>query len=255
MPNPLPLSITGAPLTTTADPNGTAPGSVVPAPWTSPPHAQSGDDSSALELELVDGTSATVMLWIWTQGTEWAQLGSVTLSAVHVVSAPVGAFGGGATIYAQVTAASGSPTTIRAGFTRPLPGTTGLVISNLPAVQASAPATVSVAFSAALEASHVVKNAAGTFYGYSGRLDATAPTGTYFVQALDASSLPPDGAVTMLVGAVKIQHLVNVDDYPFVDLGHVAKAAANGIVVVLSTTEFTKTISGAYLSITEARYS
>jgi hypothetical protein len=121
MSNPLPLSLTGAPLAAAADPNGTAPGSLTT--WTSPPHSGSADDSTAIVYELVDGTSLTVQTWEWIQGTEWAQLGApVVLSAVHQQSAPVLVPKGGATIYAQVTAAAGAPTTLRAGFTTVQPG-------------------------------------------------------------------------------------------------------------------------------------
>lgn len=136
MSGPLPLSLTGAPITTAADPNGTAPGSLTT--WTTPPHAGSGDDATAVELELVDGTSATVELWVWVQGTEWALEGTVTLAAVHQVSTPVGAFGGDAIIYPRVTAAAGGPTTIRAGFTRPLPGATTATVAGSVAVSSSA---------------------------------------------------------------------------------------------------------------------
>ena len=106
-------------------------------------------------------------------------------------------------------------------------------------------------FSTALETSHVLKATGGTFYEYAARVDSSAPTADYFVQVIDASSLPSNGAVTMLCGAVKCKHTSGVDDYPFVDIGDEGVVATNGIVIALSTTEFALTIAGAYLSITE----
>lgn len=121
MSSPLPLLFPGTPIVTAADPNGTAPGALTT--WTTPAHIQSSDDSTAIELELDDGTSITVELWVWITGTVWALEGTTVISAVHQISTPVGTFGGGATIYPRVTAVAGSPTTLRGAFTKPQPGT------------------------------------------------------------------------------------------------------------------------------------
>lgn len=104
--------------------------------------------------------------------------------------------------------------------------------------------------SSALEASHVISAAACTLRSVSVRLDSTAPTATYYVQVLNSATLPADGAVTRLISSEKVQHTLGADDlvtFPVPDGGISASA---GVVVVLSSTEFTKTISGAYLSIT-----
>jgi hypothetical protein len=111
------------------------------------------------------------------------------------------------------------------------------------------------AFSSALEASHVVKASAGNLYSTAARLDSTAPSGTYYVQILNAASLPANGAVTHLTAPKKIQHTTGVDDEFYYEFDPGGIAASTGIVVVLSTTEFTKTISGAYLSLLGASYS
>lgn len=109
-------------------------------------------------------------------------------------------------------------------------------------------------FSALLEASHVIKAKPGTFYEYAARLDKSAPTGDYWIQVIDAASLPGNGAVTFLTGSVKCPHVNGTDDYPFMQIGSEGVVATAGIVIALSTTEFTLTISGAYLSITETEY-
>ncbi len=100
--------------------------------------------------------------------------------------------------------------------------------------------------STALEASAVVKNAAGMLKGFDVRVDSTLASGTYYVQILNHASLPADGAVTHLIAPVKVIHTVGFDD--FIEDRFPDVSAGTGVVVCLSTTEFTKTIGGAYLS-------
>lgn len=113
---------------------------------------------------------------------------------------------------------------------------------------------LSIDKSAALEASSVTKASAGNLYWVSGRIDSTAPTATYYYQILSAASLPADGAVTFLVAPIKLQHVTGTDT-PII-IGEPNNAvtpiagSATGLVECLSSTEFTKTISGAYLSTT-----
>lgn len=108
----------------------------------------------------------------------------------------------------------------------------------------------SVDLSSALEASSVTKASAGNLKYFSGRINATAPTGTYYLQILNASSVPADGAVTHLVTPIKLQHL-NLTDTPIViELPDNGVYASTGIVWCLSSTEFTKTISSNYVSAT-----
>lgn len=101
--------------------------------------------------------------------------------------------------------------------------------------------------SAALEASSISKASAGNLYRAFGVVDATAPTDIYYIQFLDSATLTGDGAVTHLITPIPVNH-VNGTDSSF-DTGHFdfGVAAANGIVIVLSTTMVTKTISGSYL--------
>jgi hypothetical protein len=107
----------------------------------------------------------------------------------------------------------------------------------------------SVGRSSALEASRIIKNSAGTIRSASIRLDETAGTGTFFIQLIDSATLPADGAVTIL-DCQKRKHVTGTDDYIVFDFSDNCIAFSAGLVVVLSSTEFTKTIAGSFLSIT-----
>lgn len=116
------------------------------------------------------------------------------------------------------------------------------------------PATTgfSVDQSAALEASSETKASAGRLYKVFGRIDSTLASGTYYIQLLDAAALPADGAVTHLVTPIKIIHVAGTDSFFELDLtgnnSYSGVAATNGIVIVSSSTEFTKTITAATFS-------
>lgn len=107
----------------------------------------------------------------------------------------------------------------------------------------------SVDQSSALEASTVTKASAGVIRSLSGRVDSTHASGTYYLQVLNASSLPADGAVTFLRTPLKIVHTSGTNSNFSIDFTMNGVFASTGIVVCLSTTEFTKTISGAFLSL------
>lgn len=108
----------------------------------------------------------------------------------------------------------------------------------------------SVALSAALEASRAVKASAGVLRSVTARLDSTAASGTYYLHVLNAASLPANGAVTHLVAPVKRIHVLGTDDIITWDLTGNGIYASTGIVIALSSTEFTLTVGGALLSIT-----
>lgn len=109
--------------------------------------------------------------------------------------------------------------------------------------------------SSALEASHVIRSTAGKVFKIAGRLDSTAPSATYYVQLFNAASLPADATVTTATfpAPIKIVHLSGTDDIFDFDFAPAGLWCSTGCVVVLSSTEFTKTISSAYLSITTLR--
>ncbi len=97
----------------------------------------------------------------------------------------------------------------------------------------------------------VLAASSGNLYGSRLRLDATAPAATYYIQWLDSGALPGDGAVTHLVAPFKIQHALGVDDYLASDFRTIGLNGVHftaGCFIVLSTSEFTKTIAGAYLA-------
>lgn len=106
-----------------------------------------------------------------------------------------------------------------------------------------------VDISAALEASTISKATAGQFLKVSGRIDSSAPSATYYFLVMNSATLPADGAVTRLIGSIKLQHTTGTDT-PILsgDIRHGGVYASAGIVCCLSSTEFTKTISGAYFS-------
>lgn len=110
----------------------------------------------------------------------------------------------------------------------------------------------------ALASKLVIKGSAGTFRSVAGRLDASAPTGTYYVRVWDLTDVPADTTAASLVnaisGAIRIDHSLNASDYWEIEMPDPGVAAATGITVGLSTTEFTQTASGAYLSVTGAAF-
>lgn len=114
--------------------------------------------------------------------------------------------------------------------------------------QATSSNTWSLDSSAALEASSVIKNSPGNIRKFSGRIDSTAPTATYYLQLINDTSVPADGAVTLLTAPIKIQHTTAEDSPIILAFPENGLHADTGLVWVLSSTEFTKTISGNYVS-------
>lgn len=106
----------------------------------------------------------------------------------------------------------------------------------------------STKISAALEASTVVKASAGALRSSVVRLDSTAGTATYYILVMNAASLPANGAVTMLTAPIKRIHTTGTDDYITYDFTDSPLVATTGIVIAVSSTEFTLTVEGAYLS-------
>ncbi len=83
--------------------------------------------------------------------------------------------------------------------------------------------------------------------------NVTAPSAgsaTYYVQLIDAASVPADGAVTLLMAPLKIVHTTGTDSAFDIDLLHAGINGATGLVWCISSTEFTKTITGAVASTT-----
>ncbi len=133
------------------------------------------------------------------------------------------------------------------GSTTPITKTAPLPIAQIPI---SINALLIWRTDTALVTNAPVKSTAGILQGIIGRLDSTAPNGTYYLQILNATSLPANGSVTHLVAPIKFIHTSGIDQPFSFDYTVLCIAATTGIVLALSTTEFTLTISGAYLSLT-----
>jgi hypothetical protein len=100
--------------------------------------------------------------------------------------------------------------------------------------------------SSALEASAILKASGGTFRSLTAQVDATAPTGAYYVLLMSGSAtVPVNGAVTIL-RALRVDHVNGVTDTVSFDEGDAGVAFSTGLTVCLSTTWPTKTISGSY---------
>jgi hypothetical protein len=114
----------------------------------------------------------------------------------------------------------------------------------------------SVTSAGSLVASIVLKTAAGTHYSSKCTLDASAGAGTYYVQFLRCASggaVPPDGPVTHLHAPQTIKTSGGTAITAVFDdtIGGIAFSAP-GACIVLSTTQFTKTIAPALLTVDSA---
>jgi hypothetical protein len=114
--------------------------------------------------------------------------------------------------------------------------------------------TYRVAQVAALAKSLQVATEGAMLAKVAGRIDSTASTATYYIQVLNAASLPADGAVTLLIAPIKIQHTTGTDSPFDIDLTPDYIKSKNGIFIVCSTTEFTKTIVGSNILSCSALY-
>ena len=108
-------------------------------------------------------------------------------------------------------------------------------------------------FTTALSSAVDAASSASTFYKLYGKIDTTAATDLYYIQILDAASKPADGAVTHLVAPIEVNHTNGTSTAFDLDLTGTARdgvSASNGVQVVVSTTEFTKTEAGSVMSVT-----
>lgn len=112
-------------------------------------------------------------------------------------------------------------------------------------------------FTTALAKSAIARTSLGDFFKMFGRIDATAASGTYYLQIFDSATLPADGTsvASCIMSPIKFVH-TNGTDTPFdIDLingqtnSRNGVAFANGLTWCFSTTEFTKTIVGANIAV------
>jgi hypothetical protein len=110
----------------------------------------------------------------------------------------------------------------------------------------------SVAFTSTLTSSLLIKSSSGVLRSISGRVDSTAPTANLYLQLFNSGSMPAEGVgvAAMLVAPIKVQHTSGTDNTISIDFTNNGIFASNGMIAILSSTEFTKTITGSFMSLT-----
>ncbi len=125
--------------------------------------------------------------------------------------------------------------------------TNAVIATRTKPVAAAAYAWLSV-FSTALGKSLVVKASAGVVRSILARIDSTATTGTYYLQVWNLTAAPADttavSAGNSLMAPFKVQHVSGTDDYIPLDFAD-GVFGSTGIVLEMSTTEFTATLVGS----------
>lgn len=109
---------------------------------------------------------------------------------------------------------------------------------------------LSVDFSSTIEASSITKASAGTIYKFTGKIDSTAATDVYYIQLINSATVPADGSVTMLMHPIEVNHTTGTSSFFDVDFTPMGVFGSSGLVIVASTTEYTKTIAGLVMSMT-----
>lgn len=102
--------------------------------------------------------------------------------------------------------------------------------------------------SAALEASHLIKSDAGNLDAYRIEIAPSASTGTYYLQFFNSPTLPAEGSVPDLVTPITVSHTTGTVSVKERDFGDNPIYFPAGCYLVVSTTQFTKTIATAIMS-------
>lgn len=103
--------------------------------------------------------------------------------------------------------------------------------------------------SAALEASHLIKASAGNLDAYRIEIAPSASTGTYYIQFFNLGTLPPEGSAPDLLAPITVTHTTGTVSVKEKDFNDEPIFFSSGCYVVVSSTQFTKTIASAIMSI------
>lgn len=193
-------------------------------------------------LAKVNGAVVDVGIGASGAGTQRIAVSSDTV--IHVIndasSAVIGHVivdSGVITSVTAITNALPSGTNIlgKVGIDQTTPGTTNLVQTK-ETPDATATFSITPYFSAALEASRIVKASPGNLFGF---VFGNSNAALRYVQFFNSTTLPADGAVPALSFPVQ-------GNSPFsFDTGKFANFFTVGMVICNSTTQFTKTIGAA----------
>lgn len=106
--------------------------------------------------------------------------------------------------------------------------------------------------SSALEASSIVKASAGTVRLFSGYVDASLASGTYYLQFFNSTSVPADttAVAANFIAPCVVKHTNGTPTPINIDFTANCLSYGTGLVWCLSTTAFTKTITSAVVSAT-----
>lgn len=108
-------------------------------------------------------------------------------------------------------------------------------------------------FSTALANKLIIKATGGVLRAITARLDSTAPTATYYLQVWNLADIPADttavSAANSMMAPFKVAHTSGTNDTITLDFAEGVNGGA-GLTIGLSTSEFTATASGSYLSAT-----
>ena len=103
--------------------------------------------------------------------------------------------------------------------------------------------------SAALEASHLIKASAGNLDAYRIEIAPSVSTGTYYIQFFNLGTLPPEGSAPDLLAPITVTHTTGTVSVKEKDFNDEPIFFSSGCYVVVSSTQFTKTIASAIMSI------
>ncbi len=125
---------------------------------------------------------------------------------------------------------------------------TNNVLGVVPKLDATSTYAYSTDVSAALEASSLIKVSAGKFLYGRWTIDTTLATGTYYLQLINAASVPADGAITTFFDPIAFIHTTAFFTVITIEALENGIFGSAGLVWCISSTRFTKTLGTAVVS-------